>query len=239
MEPGGDDLDGHQHGDDGDDHPDAPTVGDGPGQDRGGLPLEGDEEPRQRIDQEPAAAAQGQQDERDPDQGGVDAVAREMPPQTPADHPGRLGAAEGSLPVPAVPAMGPGTARCPTSGGAPRPVPGATPAPVGPRPSSVRGGRGVRRSRARSVRGLVGSAIPDDRAPRRAWLSGTSLRGRSPSVRVRPGTSPIPDVRSGRQAGPMDAPTAPHQTHTSDAGRTGPDRTAPPDAAAPLPVRAR
>ena len=108
MKSGRHDLDHNQEGDDGGDQPNAPAVGHRPGEDAGGLSLEGDEQPGQDIGQDPGPAGQGEQDEGDPDQGDVDTGGGRQPAAHTGDHPGVRAAAETTPPVTVGPERAPG-----------------------------------------------------------------------------------------------------------------------------------
>jgi hypothetical protein len=67
-----DDLADDDERDDGDEQADAPTVGDGPGEDVGCLGIEGHDQPRQGVDQHGEAGEQAEEDDADPEEIDVD-----------------------------------------------------------------------------------------------------------------------------------------------------------------------
>ena len=157
AQAGGDDLDQHEGGDDGDDEPDAPPVRKGAREDVRGLVLQGDEEPGQGVDEDADPAAEGEQYEADPHERDVDARRAGDASTHPPEHP-RLGAAAQWHPVVA-------------------PWPAAVASPLAPRirspvglavggPGWIRGPQLQRRCRCRGhARAGIG-AIGDTRASR-------------------------------------------------------------------------
>ena len=114
----GHELHDDKRGHDGNDQPDAPAIGDDPGKDVAGLPFERNQEPGQGVYQDTHTAAQGQEDEGDPDQGDIDPGGRGQSTTDPGQNP-RVArsadrAAEMSVPAPATP---------PVSGPSPPPTP--------------------------------------------------------------------------------------------------------------------
>ena len=73
VEERDDDLAHDHERDDGDEQADAPTVGDGPGEDVRGLRIEGHDQPRQGVDQHGEAGEQAEEDDADPQEIDVDA----------------------------------------------------------------------------------------------------------------------------------------------------------------------